>query len=77
MADTTKIRIGLTAAREIEVDVADAKAVSEQLEQAMTSGEGVVWIEDSSGNRHALAAACIAFFEVRSGSSNGGIGFGS
>ncbi len=77
MADTTKIRIGLTAAREIEVDVADAKAVSGQLEQAMVSGEGVVWIEDSSGNRHALAAASIAFFEVRSGSSNSGIGFGS
>jgi uncharacterized protein DUF3107 len=77
MAETTKIRIGLTAAREIEVDVADAADVSKQLEQAMVSGEGVVWVEDISGHRHALAAESIAFFEVRSGSSNGGIGFGS
>ena len=77
MAETTKIRIGLTAAREIEVDVVDATAVTEQLEQAMVSGEGVVWVEDTSGHRHALAAASIAFFEVRSDASNGGVGFGS
>lgn len=77
MADTTKIRIGLTAAREIEVDVADGSAVSEQLEQAMASREGVVWVEDITGHRHAIAAASIAFFEVRSDASNGGIGFGS
>ncbi|MCH7669369.1 MAG: DUF3107 family protein [Acidobacteria bacterium] len=77
MADTTKIRIGIASARELEVEVADADAVVKQLEQAMEAGEGVVWVEDTTGHKHAISGSSIAFLEIRSEKTSGGVGFGS
>lgn len=72
---TTKIRIGLQMARELEFEVEDVDAVIEDLDSALASGEGSLWITDAKGVRHAIAASKVAFVEVDADEKAGGVGF--
>jgi hypothetical protein len=77
MSTTTRIRIGLQMARELEFEVEDIDSVISQLESAMGKGDGPVWITDAKGHRHGIAAGKVAFVEVESDEKPGGVGFGS
>ncbi len=77
MADTTKLRIGLQSARELELDVADAEASAQTLEDAVTGGDQMVAITDSRGHRFAIVVAKVVFIETESEGGTGGIGFGT
>jgi hypothetical protein len=45
------------------------------LEKALASREGSLWITDAKGVRHAIAADKVAFVEVDADEQAGGVGF--
>lgn len=75
MSDTTKVRIGLQGARELEIEVDDVKAVQKAFEAAGSDDAGVVWLTDSRGHQFGLAADKLAFVEIETEASKAGIGF--
>ncbi len=71
-----RVRIGLSMApREVDIDVEDGAAVASEIEEAMNAGQALIWVTDSDGVRHGLAADKIAFIELESADSKRGIGF--
>ena len=75
MAETTKVRIGLEGARELEFDVDDPGEVRTAVAAALADGESVVSITDARGNEYNLVVAKIAFFEIEASDPRGGVGF--
>lgn len=75
-SESTKIRIGMRAARELELDVVDADDFVKRFEQAVGDGETVLWVEDAKGRRHGLIVANIVFVEVDKEPESTGVGFG-
>ena len=76
MSDTTKIRIALQMARELEFEVEDANAVVAEIEKAMADDGDLVWVVDAKGTRHGVSVDKIAFVEVEGEAKHGGVGFG-
>jgi hypothetical protein len=64
-------------ARELEFDVDDVQETVKSIEKAMAADDALVWLVDSKGNRHGIAVDKLAFIEVESEYSGGGVGFGS
>jgi len=77
MSQTTKLRIGLQSARELEIDVEDADVAAETLEAAFADAEQLVWITDAKGHRFAIVVQRLAFVEFEREAGESGIGFGS
>lgn len=75
-----EVRIGvLHTAREIELDLgddADADKVSKQIETAIASGEGVLWLTDRRGRRVGVPAQRLAYVEIGP-SGDRRVGFGT
>jgi hypothetical protein len=80
-AATVEVRIGVTQSpREIEVELgddADADKVVKQLEEALTSDVGVLWLVDRKGRRVGVPAAKVAYVEIGSATEDRRVGFGS
>ena len=76
MADSTKVRIAVASARELEFEVDDAQAMIKDLEAGLAAGDEIVWIADAKGDRHGVRVANIAFVEVEGDDRSGGVGFG-
>ena len=72
----TRLRIGIIAARELEIEVEEVGDLIESLEAGRKDGS-IVWIEDFKGPRHGVVADQVAFIEVHSEDDGGGIGFAS
>ena len=75
-SESTKVRIGIRAARELELDVADADGFVKRFEKAVGDGETVLWVEDAKGRRHGLIVASIVFVQVDREPESTGVGFG-
>ncbi len=75
-SEAVKIRIGVRAARELELEVADADAFVKSFEKAVGDGESVLWVEDVRGRRHGLIVSSIVFVEVDRELEGPGVGFG-
>jgi hypothetical protein len=58
------MRIGLQSVREIEVEVDDADAVIEAINNAMVNNDPVAWITDTKNTRHGLAVDKLAFVQI-------------
>jgi hypothetical protein len=59
-----KARIGVSDTdKQIEVEVADAKAFKKEVERAVADG-GVAWFTDSRGRSVGIPASNIAFVEI-------------
>ncbi len=71
----TKVRIGVQAARELELEVEDGEAVVEQLEAALDAGEAISWIVDTRGDRHGIAMGKLVFVQVEGEADRRGVGF--
>lgn len=76
MADATKVRIAVEAARELEFEVKDAEAFAQAIESGLADGEDIVWITDAKGNRHGIRVAGLAFVEIEGEDRSSGVGFG-
>ena len=77
MTNTTKLRIAVQSARELELEVENGEDLAEELAAAMEVGEGIVWLTDIDGTRHGVAIAKVAFVEIEGAMQRPGIGFSS
>ena len=75
------VRIGVTQTpKEIEVELAegtDADALSAQIEQALASESGVLWLTDRRGRRVGVPSGKIAYIEFNVSSDERRVGFGA
>ena len=76
MAEPTKVRIAVEAARELEFEVEDADAMVAALEAAIAAGDEMAWIVDHEGDRHGIRVGRLAFIEIEGGDHQTGVGFG-
>lgn len=74
MSDTYKVRVAVTAARELEFDVEDPDAVSASYEKAVADGDHILWITDALGHRFGVTVRSVAFIELERPEDRG-IGF--
>ncbi len=75
------VRIGVTQSpKEIELELGDgvdAEAVTSQVETALGSENGVLWLTDRKGRRVGVPAAKVAYVEIDSAHEARRVGFGS
>jgi hypothetical protein len=75
------VRIGVVQSpKEIEVELAegtDSAAVTSQIEEAMRSEGGVLWLTDRRGRKVGVPSARIAYVEVNATSDERRVGFGA
>ena len=72
---STKIHVGLTSARELELDVADPDTVVADLESAFKDGTRVLWVTDTKDHRHGIVVEKVAFIEIERTKHRTGVGF--
>jgi Protein of unknown function (DUF3107) len=75
------VRIGvIQTPREIEVELADGtdpSALTTQIEEALASEKGVLWLEDRRGRRVGVPSSRIAYVEVNATTDERRVGFGT
>ncbi len=76
MSDVNKVRIGIAAARELEIEVKDPSAVVSAYEKALKKGDPVLWITDMREHQFGIAVASVAFIEIEKPQDRG-VGFGA
>jgi hypothetical protein len=76
MPDTLTVRIGISSARELELQVDDPKVVSDEYAKAIEDGDAVLWITDSRGHEFGVSVSSIAFIEFERPQERG-VGFRS
>ncbi len=64
MIETTKVRIGIESARELEIEIDDDTDFEKALEEALDKGDNVLWLTDIRGKRHGMLLEKIAFVEI-------------
>ncbi|HVF75721.1 MAG TPA: DUF3107 domain-containing protein [Acidimicrobiales bacterium] len=74
------VRIGVIhTPREIEVELSDDTdhdALAAQVEEALSTQEGVLWVTDRRGRRVGVPAARLAYVEIGSPGDERRVGFG-
>lgn len=76
MNDSHKVRIGVSAARELEFEVPDVAKLRDAYEKAVKKGDSVLWVEDVRGHTFGIAVDGIAFIEFEKPLERG-VGFGA
>jgi hypothetical protein len=75
------VRIGITQVpKEIEIDLGDGVdvgALSKQVEDALGSDNGVLWLTDRRGRKVGVPAAKVAYIELDSSHEARQVGFGA
>jgi len=75
------VRIGITQSiKELEVELGedvDRDSVMGDIEKALSSAEGVLWLTDRKGRRVAIPVAKVAYVEVGAPVSERRVGFGA
>ncbi|HEX2698711.1 MAG TPA: DUF3107 domain-containing protein [Acidimicrobiales bacterium] len=73
-----EVRIGVTHAKEIELEMSDdGDSVKKAVEAAMSAGDKLLWLTDRKGRRVGVPAAKIAYVEIGSSSDERRVGFGA
>jgi hypothetical protein len=75
VSETTKVRVGVQSARELELEVEDPDAVKKTIEAAMASGDPVVWLTDTRGHQFGILVDKLVFVEVEYARGKPGVGF--
>jgi hypothetical protein len=74
------VRIGVIhTPKELEVELADdtdRDALVTDVEQALGSGDGVLWLTDRRGRRIGVPSARVAYVEIGSAHDERRVGFG-
>jgi hypothetical protein len=75
------VRIGVVQSpKEIEVEMpdgTDADKVAKQIEAALGSESGILWLTDRRGRRVGVPSSRIAYVELSTGSEERRVGFGT
>jgi hypothetical protein len=75
MSDTTKIRIGMSATRELDIEMDEDADVARALAAALESGDAVLWLTDTRGHRHGIVLDKLAFVVIEKAAKRE-VGFG-
>jgi Protein of unknown function (DUF3107) len=75
LMDVYKVRVGIAAARELELEVEDTAVVIEAYERAVKKNEPILWINDVRGHRIGVVVSSVAFVEFDRPQDRG-VGFG-
>lgn len=76
MSDSTRLRIGLQGARELEINVDDAHGAREAIEKAIADERPLVWLTDAKRHTFGVIVDKIAFVQVEGEKDGEGLGFG-
>ena len=66
IAETTKVRFGMTSTRELEIEVEPGHDIASEFETATAKGTQILWIRDAHGHRHGIVVEKVAFVEIES-----------
>ncbi len=64
--ETTKVRFGMSASRELEIEVEPGHNIAAEFEEASRNGEQLLWVSDARGHRHGIVLEKVAFVEIES-----------
>jgi hypothetical protein len=64
--ETTKVRFGMTATRELEIEVEPGHNIAAEFETAAGDGSQILWVLDTRGHRHGIVLEKVAFVEIES-----------
>ena len=73
------VRIGVTQAREVEVELpedTDPEALQKTIDEALSADDRVLWLTDRRGRKVAVPSSKVAYIEIGSPSDSRRIGFG-
>ena len=72
-----EVRIGMTqTARELSVEIeGDADDVAKQVDQAVASADGTLWLTDTKGKRIGVVVSKLSYVEVLPDASARSVGF--
>ena len=76
MSDSTRFRIGLQGARELEINIDDADTARTAIEKAIADGEAVAWLTDAKRHTFGVVVDKIAFVQIEGEKDAEGLGFG-
>ena len=76
MSDSHKVRVGVSAARELEFEVSDIAKIKDTYEKALKKNESVLWVDDVQGHTFGIAVDGIVFIEFEKPKERG-VGFGA
>jgi len=62
--ETVKVRFGMAATRELEIEVEPGHNIANEFETALTEGAELLWIPDTRGHRHGIVLEKVAFVEI-------------
>jgi len=74
-----QVRIGVSQAKEIELDLGDgvdADAITKQVEEALATESGMLWLTDRKGRRVGVPSVKVAYVELDSSHEARKVGFG-
>ena len=66
IAETTKVRFGMSSTRELEIEVEPGHDIATEFEAAVAKGTPTLWIRDTRGHRHGVVVEKVAFIEIES-----------
>jgi hypothetical protein len=64
ISETVKVRFGMAATRELEIEVEPGHNISSEFETAMEEGAELLWVTDTRGHRHGIVLEKVAFVEI-------------
>jgi hypothetical protein len=64
--ETVKVRFGMAATRELEIEVEPGHNISNEFETAVNEGAELLWVTDTRGHRHGIVLEKVAFLEIES-----------
>ena len=62
--ETMKVRFGMAATRELEIEVEPGHAIASAFEAAVDDGAELLWVTDTRGHRHGIVLEKVAFLEI-------------
>ena len=68
ISETVKVRFGMTATRELEIEVEPGHNISSEFEDATNEGAAILWVTDTRGHRHGIVLEKVAFIEIEAAS---------
>jgi hypothetical protein len=74
--ETVKVRFGMAATRELEIEVEPGHNISSEFEAAVNDGADLLWVTDTRGHQHGIVLEKVAFVEIETASRRD-VGFAS
>lgn len=66
ISETVKVRFGMAATRELEIEVEPGHNIASEFEAAVKEGTDILWVVDTHGHRHGIVTEKVAFLEIES-----------